>query len=166
MQLPVSSLSSDSTVPHLREVSFTSKISSPGEASMKQLQSPKRDAKERLKGISDAARIQFYQMKGICTDVEVKYFKTLKKIFDVNMCKDHTALEGRKYMPLTTDGSWIHVWIGPGLSIAMKIEFGQCLFLRGDVVHAGGRAMVDNVKSFYPRLHFYLPTKLQPAPIN
>lgn len=69
-------------------------------------------------------------------------------------------------MPLTEDGSWIHVWSGPGLSTALKIEFGQCLFLRGDVVHAGGRPMVDTIRSFYPRLHFYLPTKLQAAPID
>jgi len=53
-------------------------------------------------------------------------------------------------MPLTTDGCWLHVWYGPGGSTAIKIEFGQCLFLRGDVVHAGGRPMVDSVRSFYP----------------
>jgi hypothetical protein len=70
------------------------------------------------------------------------------------------------HMPLTTDGSWLHVWSGPGLSTAMKMEFGQCLFLRGDVVHAGGRPMVDSISSLYPRLHFFLPTALQVAPDN
>jgi hypothetical protein len=70
------------------------------------------------------------------------------------------------HMPLTTDGSWLHVWSGPGLSTAMKMEFGQCLLLRGDVVHAGGRPMVDRISSFYPRLHFFLPTALQVAPKN
>jgi hypothetical protein len=68
------------------------------------------------------------------------------------------------HMPLTPDGSWLHVWTGPGLSTAMKMEFGQCLFLRGDVVHAGGRPMVDRISSRYPRLHFFLPTELQVAP--
>jgi hypothetical protein len=70
------------------------------------------------------------------------------------------------HMPLTNDGSWLHVWSGPGLSTAMKMEFGQCLFLRGDVVHAGGRPMVDRISSLYPRLHFFLPTALQVAPKN
>jgi len=69
-------------------------------------------------------------------------------------------------MTLTPDGSWIHVWSGPGFSTAIKIEFGECLFLRGDVVHAGGRPKVDKVDSLYRHLHFYLPTKLQVSPIN
>ena len=70
------------------------------------------------------------------------------------------------HMPLTTDGSWLYVWNGPGLSTVMKIEFRQCLFLRGDVVHARERPMVDSIHSLYPRLHFYILTTLQEAPIN
>ena len=49
------------------------------------------------------------------------------------------------HMTLTMDVSWFHVWTGPGLSTAIKILFRQCLFLRGDVVHARGRPMVDNL---------------------
>ena len=58
------------------------------------------------------------------------------------------------------------MWSGPGESTAIKIEFGQCLFLCGDAVHAGGRLKVDNFDSYHPHLHFYLLTKLQVPAIN
>ena len=80
--------------------------------------------------------------------------------------KENSFLAWTAHMPVTRDGSWIHVWTGPGYSTPIFIEYGFCLFLRSETVHAGGRPMVDNVDSKYPRLHFYLPTKFQGVPSN
>ena len=44
----------------------------------------------------------------------------------------------------------------------MKIKFQDCLFLRSDVVHAGGRCEIGNeIDKKFVRLHCYLPTACQ-----
>jgi len=71
------------------------------------------------------------------------------------------------HLPITNEGSWIWLWSGPGIGEPLHIKMGQVLFLRSDVVHAGGRPPVDKLEDQkYLRLHFYLPTKYQPAPDN
>jgi hypothetical protein len=67
-------------------------------------------------------------------------------------------------IPMSKDGSYIIVWNGPGYGTSIHVPFGKCLFLRGDVVHAGGRPDWSGIagKKFL-RMHFYLPTKFMPA---
>jgi hypothetical protein len=62
-------------------------------------------------------------------------------------------------LPVTNDGCWITVWTGFGVGTNMEIKYGECLFLRSDVVHAGGRPEIDNESDRkFIRLHCYLPT--------
>ena len=65
-------------------------------------------------------------------------------------------------LPLTSAGCWVTVWTGPGVGTNMKIKFEECLFLRSDVVHAGGRREIENESDTkFVRLHCYLPTACQ-----
>ncbi len=62
-------------------------------------------------------------------------------------------------LPVTNDGCWITVWTGLGVGTNMEIKYGECLFLRSDVVHSGGRPEIDNESDRkFIRLHCYLPT--------
>jgi hypothetical protein len=42
------------------------------------------------------------------------------------------------HLPLTSDGSYIYLWSGPGVGIPYHIPYGKMLIIRGDVVHCGG----------------------------
>ena len=65
-------------------------------------------------------------------------------------------------LPLSSAGCWVTVWTGPGVGTNMKIKFGECLFLRSDVVHAGGRREIEKESDTkFIRLHCYLPTVFQ-----
>lgn len=55
------------------------------------------------------------------------------------------------FAPLSKEGMQLHVWPGPGVAKKLNIPFGQMVFLRGDVVHAGG------LGNPAPRCHFYVP---------
>ena len=66
------------------------------------------------------------------------------------------------HLPLTKSGSWITLWNGHGYGTNVHIEFGKCLFLRSDVVHAGGKPdLGSKTNDHFLRLHAYLPTKFQ-----
>ena len=66
------------------------------------------------------------------------------------------------HLPLTVSGSWITLWNGHGYGTNVHIEFGKCLFLRSDVVHAGGKPDIGSkTDDNFLRLHAYLPTNFQ-----
>ena len=54
-------------------------------------------------------------------------------------------------LPLTEEGMKLHIWPYAGVGKMMNISLGECVFLRGDVVHAGGMGRPAS------RCHFYLP---------
>jgi len=71
------------------------------------------------------------------------------------------------HMPLSSEGSYIYVWPGPGQSVCIHIRYGSILFMRGDIVHCGGtpkNGFCADKK--YPRLHFYLLTSPADLPNN
>jgi len=71
------------------------------------------------------------------------------------------------HMPLSSEGSYIYVWPGPGQSVCIHIRYGSILFMRGDIVHCGGtpkNGFCADKK--YPRLHFYLLTSPADHPNN
>jgi hypothetical protein len=84
----------------------------------------------------------------------------------------NTRLEQSQYwfawtaiMPTNSAGTCLNVWEKPGYPTNIHIKCGEIFFFRSDVVHSGGRLEVHilDEKLMYERLHFYLPTKLQPA---
>jgi hypothetical protein len=92
------------------------------------------------------------------TDYDYKF----KKKDDGMNHKQHygwTAL-----VPLSKEGSWLHVWFGTGYGRNLHIPHGKGFLFRSDVVHAGGRIeFFQSVEEKYHRLHFYLGTKFQVA---
>ena len=53
--------------------------------------------------------------------------------------------------PITEEGMRLHVWPYPGVGKVLNISIGELVFLRGDLVHAGG------IGKPATRCHFYLP---------
>lgn len=84
------------------------------------------------------------------------------------ICKKHMKMSWTAHIPLVEgEGSWIWVWPGQaGVGHSIHIKYGQCLLLRGDVVHAGGTADIDPLTTQYIRLHFYLPTDYHPVEVG
>jgi hypothetical protein len=68
-------------------------------------------------------------------------------------------------MPTNGAGTCLNVWEKPGYPTNIHIKCREIFFFRSDVVHSGGRLEVhmSEEKQMYERLHFYLPTKLQPV---
>jgi hypothetical protein len=55
------------------------------------------------------------------------------------------------HLPLTAEGSWLYLWIGPGRAIHFHINYGYILLLHGDVVHSGETLLhVDHTGKCYP----------------
>ena len=58
-------------------------------------------------------------------------------------------------------------WFGTGYGKNVHINWGEIVFFRSDMVHAGGRPVVDTSKNQrFNRLHFYLSTDFQKADPN
>jgi hypothetical protein len=82
-----------------------------------------------------------------------------------------TAAKGKQYhawtaiVAMNPEGTCLNIWREPGYPTNIKISYGEVFFFRSDVVHSGGRLSVNSRSSgcMYERLHFYLPTKWQPA---
>ena len=73
------------------------------------------------------------------------------------------------HMPLSSDGSYIYIyiWSGPGESVPIHIHYGTILFLHGDIVHCGGAPKDFSCEGKkYPRLHFYFLTSAADHPNN
>lgn len=59
------------------------------------------------------------------------------------------------HMPLSSEGSYIYVWSGPGHTVCIHMRYGAILFIRGGFVHGGGApasCYCEELK--YPQLHF------------
>lgn len=83
----------------------------------------------------------------------------------VSMSNNGNSYSWTAHMPVSEDGMWIHLWFAPGYGHSVKINYGETLFLRSDVVHGGGVPLsveIMGLNSYY-RLHYYLVTDLQPA---
>ena len=77
----------------------------------------------------------------------------------------HLMYSWTAHMPVSEDGMWIHLWFAPGYGHSVKVNYGETLFLRSDVVHGGGVPLsveIMGLNSYYC-LHYYLVTDLQPA---
>jgi hypothetical protein len=70
------------------------------------------------------------------------------------------------HMPVSSDGSYIYLWPGPGVGVLFHIPYGKMLVIRGDVVHCGGFAPSTPNKKLYYRVHFYFPTDAVDIPPN
>ena len=83
----------------------------------------------------------------------------------VSMSNNGNSYSWTAHMPVSEDGMWIHLWFAPGYGHSVKVNYGETLFLRSDVVHGGGVPLsveIMGLNSYY-RLHYYLVTDLQPA---
>jgi hypothetical protein len=78
---------------------------------------------------------------------------------------DNVWMAWSAIFPMSSKGSWLTVWFDQMNPYSFRLEYGQAVFFRSDVVHCGGRPRTDNItgEMFY-RLHFYLQTKHQKAP--
>jgi len=94
---------------------------------------------------------------------QTPHFDYAPKVLTQKQIKDNAQFAWIMLLPLTSSGCWVTVWTGPGVGTNMQINFGECLFLRSDVVHAGGRREITNEDSDtkFVRLHCYLPTAFQ-----
>ena len=72
------------------------------------------------------------------------------------------------YMPITNEGMWITIWFGPGYGYALKVNLGETLFLRSDVVFAVTVPLTENAdwRQKYYHLQYYLPSDSQPPHPN
>jgi len=70
------------------------------------------------------------------------------------------------HLPLSTNGSYIYLWSGPGVGIPYHIPYGKMLVICGDVVHSGGLPRQASSDKMYHRVHFYFPTVPMDIPLN
>jgi hypothetical protein len=61
------------------------------------------------------------------------------------------------HLPVSSEGSYIYLWSGPGVGVPYHILYGKMLLIRGDVVHCGGLPSYASADKHYHRIHFYFP---------
>jgi len=142
-------------------------------------QRPHTDYPYVTKTLDPTARVTTSETAGVTKGVQKKKedkdnttltAKKLKNVMGTKSGLSSKSLSHRMYswtahMPITEDGMWINLWFGPGYGHAVYVPYGETLFLRSDMIHGGGVPMSVEAKGLkkYYRLHFYLPTDLQPA---
>ncbi len=59
------------------------------------------------------------------------------------------------------EGSWITLWLGPGVGYTLHIPYGKIMLLHSDVIHGGRVPYIDlwtDMQQFH-WLHFYIVLK-------
>lgn len=117
--------------------------------------------------------LPFHQEDLLYLNISLSYLETRKKAQPQRAHLDYfwDALNNRSHqdypwfavLPLTQAGMKLHVWPTPGVGKLMHIDYGELVFFRGDVVHAGGLPVDTGLAS---RCHFYIPKYSSDFDIN